>query len=67
MAVASPMSKVVFSNAIDRAKTPPCPSHSQKWLTPSLASGLPTLQLGQRGLTKNIAFFESVVGRQPHV
>ena len=39
--------------------------HSQKWLTPSLASGLPTLQFGQRGLTRNLPLSESIVGRQP--
>jgi len=34
------------SNTRANAETPPCPTHSQKWLTPYLASGLRSLKKG---------------------
>jgi hypothetical protein len=40
-------------------------SHSQKWLSPYLASGAHTLLRSRRGLTGKIPLLEKSVGRQP--
>jgi hypothetical protein len=48
------MGKVVLPTHRAAAKTPPCPTHSQKWLPPYLAWGLLTLQKRHRELIENM-------------
>jgi len=60
------MGKVVLPTHMVYAPTPPCPTHSQKWLTPSLALGWHALRASRRDLTEKIPLSEKFVGRLPH-
>jgi len=50
VAVAFPCGQSRVFQRTNRHKTPLCPPHSQKWLTPYLAVGLHTLKKGKPNL-----------------